>query len=181
MDAAMRSRAKTVNFGILYGMGAQRLAREQGIPVKEAAAFIQEYFAKLPGVKVYIDACVETGRSRGYVETLLGRRRYLPNLLSGHHGDRSAAERMALNTPVQGSAADLIKRAMIRLHRRLAREHPDVHLLLQVHDELLLELPEAKAAEMAALVEDEMSSVFKLAVPLKVDAGWGKTWYDAHA
>ncbi len=180
VDPGMRTRAKTVNFGVLYGMGAQRLAREQGIPVKEASAFIADYFAKLPGVKAYIDQCVETARSRGYAETLLGRRRYLPGLQSGHHGDRAAAERMAVNTPVQGSAADLIKRAMVRLHARLANEHPEAVILLQVHDELVLELPEEALDAVTAVVAEEMGSVARLAVPLVVDSGAGRTWYEAH-
>ncbi len=180
VDREMRDRAKTINFGILYGMGAQRLAREQGIAVKEASAFIASYFEKLPGVKTYVEGCVGTARSRGYAETILGRRRYLPNLQSKHHGDRSSAERMAVNTPVQGSAADLIKRAMVSLHARLKSEFPDVRLLLQVHDELVFELPSAQAEAVAELVNHEMASVFELAVPLTVDQGWGRTWYDAH-
>ena len=181
VDRDMRDRAKTINFGILYGMGAQRLAREQGITVKEASAFIASYFEKLPGVKAYVEGCIGTARSRGYAETILGRRRYLPKLQSKHHGDRSSAERMAVNTPVQGSAADLIKRAMVSLHARLKREEPDVQLLLQVHDELVFELPSAKAEAVAELVSEEMASVLELAVPLTVDEGWGRTWYDAHS
>ncbi len=181
VDPAMRARAKVVNFGVLYGMGAQRLAREQGIPVAEATRFIAEYFAKLPGVKAFIDRCVTEARGRGYAETLLGRRRYLPDLASTRPQLRAAAERMAVNTPVQGSAADLMKLAMVRVHARLAAEAPRARLLLQVHDELVLEVPAESLAAVRAAVVEEMASVLELLVPLKVDTGAGRDWYEAHA
>jgi DNA polymerase I len=181
VDPAMRARAKVVNFGVLYGMGAQRLAREQGISVKEATRFIAEYFEKLPGVKAFIDRCVAEARRRGYAETLLGRRRYLPDLASARPQLRAAAERMAVNTPVQGSAADLMKLAMVRVHARLAREHPRARLLLQVHDELVLEVSAASLEAVTAIVAAEMSSVLELLVPLRVDTGAGRDWYEAHA
>jgi len=181
VDAGMRARAKVVNFGVLYGMGAQRLAREQGIPVAEASRFIAEYFAKLPGVKAFIDRCVVAARRRGYAETLLGRRRYLPDLASIRPQLRAAAERMAVNTPVQGSAADLIKLAMVRVHTRLASEQPQARLLLQVHDELVLEVPEKSLAKVRDIVAGEMAGVLELQVPLKVDTGAGRDWYEAHA
>ncbi len=181
VDPAMRARAKVVNFGVLYGMGAQRLAREQGIPVAEASRFIAEYFAKLPGVKAFIDRCVSDARACGYARTLLDRRRYLPDLTSARPQLRAAAERMAVNTPVQGSAADLIKLAMVRLHARLAREHPAARLLLQVHDELVLEVPERELEAVRELVVAEMEAVLELRVPLQVDTGAGGNWCDAHA
>lgn len=181
VDGAMRARAKTVNFGVLYGMGAQRLGRALGIAVKEAARFIEEYYAKLPGVKRYLDESVARARQRGYAETILGRRRPLPNLHSVHPRDRAAAERMAINTPVQGSAADLIKMAMIRLSALLAKRHPRTRLLLQVHDELILEVPHGEVTAVAELVRAEMSGVRELRVPLLVDTGVGRNWYEAHA
>lgn len=180
VDPQMRSRAKVVNFGILYGMGAQRLSREQGIPVKEASRFIAEYFEKLPGVKVYIDRCVSEARSRGYAETILGRRRYLPDLQSQRHQVRAGAERMAVNTPVQGSAADLIKLAMVRLQQRLEQDHTDVRLLIQVHDELVFEVPDDEVEALARLVAGEMAAVMSLRVPLGVETGSGKNWCAAH-
>jgi DNA polymerase I len=177
----MRGRAKTINFGVLYGMGAPRLARELGIGQKEAAGFIAEYFARLPGVKTYVEACLERARRLGYAETLLGRRRRLPDLASRHGRERAAAERMALNTTVQGTSADLIKVAMVRLHAALARAHPQARLLLQVHDELLLEVPEAEVTAVTAVVRREMESVLELRVPLRAGTGSGRTWFDAHA
>ena len=181
VDPAMRARAKVVNFGVLYGMGAQRLAREQGIAVKEASRFIAEYFEKLPGVKAYVDRCVAEARSRGYARTILGRRRYLPDLRSSRHQARAAAERMAVNTPVQGSAADLIKVAMVRLHARLGASRSRTRLLLQVHDELVFEVPAGEVDALTRDVQREMSSVLELEVPLVVATGAGRTWYDAHA
>jgi DNA polymerase-1 len=162
-------------------MGPQRLAREQGITVKEATGFIAEYFEKLPGVKSFIDQCIAEARSRGYAETLLGRRRYLPDLSAQRHQARAAAERMAVNTPVQGSAADLIKLAMVRLGERLTADHPEVRLLIQVHDELVFEVPDDALDRVRALVEREMTSVMSLEVPLKVATGSGKNWFEAHA
>ncbi|MCK4305887.1 MAG: DNA polymerase I [Candidatus Eisenbacteria sp.] len=181
VDPAMRARAKVVNFGVLYGMGAQRLAREQGIAAKEASRFITEYFTRLPGVKRFIDRCVSEASSRGYAKTLMGRRRYLPDLQSGGHQARAAAQRMAVNTPVQGSAADLIKLAMVRLHEQLERSHPDVRLLIQVHDELIFEIPDREVEAVRELVVAEMTQVVSLQVPLRVGTGWGKNWYEAHA
>lgn len=177
----MRSRAKTINFGVIYGMGAARLAGELGISQKEAAGFIGDYFAKLPGVKAYIEACVGRARETGYAETLLGRRRYLPDLASTHPRDRAAAERMALNATLQGTAADLIKVAMVRLQAVLEREHPGARLLLQVHDELLLEVPAGATEAVMASVRREMGAALTLRVPIVVDLGQGRTWFDAHA
>jgi DNA polymerase I len=176
----MRGQAKTVNFGVIYGMGAQRLARQLKISVKEASKFIQDYFEKLPGVKQYIDESIASAREKGYAETLLGRRRYLPDLLAQRHMERAQAERMALNTPVQGSAADLIKLAMLRVAKRIETTDCDVKLLLQVHDELVVEVPENEAEAVSQWISQEMIDVFDLTVPLKVDTGCGRTWYEAH-
>jgi DNA polymerase-1 len=177
----MRGRAKTINFGVIYGMGAQRLAGGLGISPKDAAGFIADYFAKLPGVQAYVNACVTRAREVGYAETLLGRRRYLPDLDSAHPRDRATAERVALNATLQGTAADLIKVAMVRLHAALGRDHPGARLLLQVHDELLLEVPENEVAAVGERARREMVAAIELRVPLKVDLGSGRTWFQAHA
>ncbi|MFH1144453.1 MAG: DNA polymerase I [Candidatus Eisenbacteria bacterium] len=175
-----RGRAKTINFGVIYGMGAVRLAAELGIPQREAAAFIESYFAALPGMKSYMEGCVDAARRSGYAQTLLGRRRYLPDLGADHPRQRAAAERMALNATVQGSAADLIKIAMIRMHERLRAGHPGTRMLLQVHDELLFEAPAADAAEIAREIRVQMETVMELRVPLQVHIGTGGTWLEAH-
>ena len=177
----MRSRAKVVNFGLLYGMGPRRLSSEQGISIKEASAFIADYFEKLPGVKGYMERVVAEARSKGYAETLLGRRRYLPDLQSGRHQARAAAERMAVNTQIQGSAADLIKLAMVRAEEELARAHPQARLLLQVHDELLLEVPAPEVASAGRILGQAMTGIAQLRVPLAVETGSGRTWFEAHA
>ncbi len=176
-----RNQAKTVNFGVIYGMGAQRLARQLRIPVPQASGFIADYFTKLPGVKAYMENSVEQARTSGFAQTIRGRRRYLPDLHSPRRLERSTAERMAVNTPVQGSAADLIKLAMLRVTGKIARENLDALLLLQVHDELVFEVPEKQVDELSALIEEEMVSVLPLLVPLKVATGVGPTWYEAHA
>jgi DNA polymerase-1 len=180
VTAQMRGRAKTVNFGIIYGMGAPRLAAQLGIPIKEAGEFIRAYFEKLPGMKQYVDGCIARARELGYAQTLLGRRRYLPALALAPGRDRAAAERMALNTTIQGSAADLIKAAMVRLHARLCERHPAAHLLLQVHDELVLELPVCDLDAVTRVVRETMESVVTLRAPLRVDCGHGASWYEAH-
>jgi DNA polymerase I len=177
----MRGRAKTVNFGLIYGMGAPRLAAQLGIPVKEAGEFIRAYFEKLPGMKRYVESCIARARECGYAETLFGRRRYLPALALGPGRERAAAERMALNTTIQGSAADLIKAAMVRLHARLGARHASAHMLLQVHDELVLEVPEGELEAVTRIVRETMESVMTLRAPLRVDCGHGANWYEAHA
>jgi DNA polymerase I len=180
VTAQMRGRAKTVNFGLIYGMGAPRLAVQLGIPVKEAGEFIRAYFEKLPGMKRYVEGCIARARELGYAETLLGRRRYLPALALGPGRERAAAERMALNTTIQGSAADLIKAAMVRLHARLEEHHPSAHMLLQVHDELVLEVAASELEAVTRVVRETMESVMTLRAPLRVDCGHGANWYEAH-
>ena len=177
---AMRRDAKTINFGILYGMGAFRLAKAIDVPQKEAARFIEAYFARYPTVRAYLDACVAEARATGFVTTLLGRRRPLPEVHATHRMVRANAERMATNTPLQGSAADIIKVAMIRLRDRLATEGLAARLLLQVHDELVLEVPEAEVERTRALVVEVMATAAKLSVPLLVDIHAGATWDEAH-
>jgi DNA polymerase I len=174
----MRRRAKAVNFGVVYGISAFGLARNLGISNAEAARFIDEYFTQYPGIKHWLDDTMERARESGYVVTLLNRRRYVPDINSGNANVRNAGERVAINTPVQGSAADIIKLAMIRLDDVLRNEVPQ--LLLQVHDELVVEAPESAAEEVAAQMQEIMENIFPLDVPLKVDVGIGKNWAEIH-
>jgi DNA polymerase-1 len=180
VTAEQRARAKTINFGVIYGMGPTRLARENDISLEEARRFIEAYFATYPGVFQYTVGSVARARDQGYVTTLLGRRRYLPELFSDNQGMRVAAENMAINTPVQGSSADLIKLAMINIRERLRREHLGTQMLLQVHDELVFEVPVAELAVVKPLVVEEMEHAIQLDVPIKVDAGAGRNWFEAH-
>jgi DNA polymerase-1 len=175
-----RARAKTINFGVIYGMGPQRLAREIDISLEEARQFIEAYFATYPGVHRYTVDTLRQAREQGYVRTILGRRRYLPELFSDHPGVRVAAENMAINTPVQGSSADLIKLAMVNIRQRLRREGCRAQMLLQVHDELVFEVPVAELDAVKGLVVEEMERAIELAVPIKVDVGVGCNWYEAH-
>jgi DNA polymerase-1 len=175
----LRARAKVVNFGVLYGMGARSLAQQMGLELKEAKEFIDGYFTAFAGVRRYLDATLEQARERGWVATLLGRRRYLPELRSGHGAERAFAERVAVNTPIQGSAADLVKLAMLCVHRALEKRTGS-RLLLQVHDELLLECPQGEAEAVAGVVRREMEGCYPLHVPLTVSIGTGPTWFDVH-
>ncbi len=181
VDSTIRARAKTVNFGVLYGMGPVRLSREMGIPLKEARMFIDQYFAKMPGVRSYLEEGLEAARRDGFVSTILGRRRYLPALRSEDARVRAQAERIAANTPIQGSAADLIKAAMIRVDRLLAERRLATRLILQVHDELLFEGPREELESVVALVRRAMETAVEIAVPLRVDVGSGASWDEAHA
>ncbi|MFH1059070.1 MAG: DNA polymerase I [Pseudomonadota bacterium] len=176
----MRRRAKTVNFGVLYGMSAFRLAREQKISRGEAQDIIERYLGRYQGIARFQQANLAAARNRGYVTTLLGRRRFLPAINSAERIPREAAERMALNTPIQGTAADIIKLAMLKVDQMLAAEFPAALMILQVHDELVFECPEAKIKEFAARVKAVMEGVVKLRVGLVVDVGWGKSWAQAH-
>ncbi|MCL6517649.1 DNA polymerase I [Alicyclobacillus sp.] len=176
---AQRRQAKAVNFGIVYGISDYGLSQNLNIPRKQAAAFIEEYFRKFPGVARYMKEIVETARQQGYVTTLLNRRRYLPDIRSRNFNQRSFAERTAMNTPIQGSAADIIKLAMVRIDRALADSGLQARMLLQVHDELIFECPESEAQALAELVQENMENALALNVPLKVDIHTGKTWYDA--
>jgi DNA polymerase-1 len=180
LDPELRSRAKVVNFGILYGMGARSLSQQMGIGLAEAQEFIAGYFRVYARVREFLDATVEEARRRGFVSTLLGRRLYLPELSSTNGQRRSFAERVAINAPIQGSAADLMKLAMIRVHRALKQRMPSARLLLQVHDELLLESPAAEVEAVSELVRTEMVGCFPLEVPLEVSVGTGPTWFDVH-
>ncbi|MBI3092468.1 MAG: DNA polymerase I [Candidatus Tectomicrobia bacterium] len=180
VNEEMRRRAKTVNFGIIYGLSPFGLARSLGIEVGDARRFIDLYFARYEGVKGYLDGIVATAHRQGYVTTLLRRRRYLPDLQSKNRTAQQAAERTAINTPIQGSAADIIKLAMLAVHRRLRRDGLRARMLLQVHDELLFEVPEAELPALTNLVRAEMEGATQLVVPLKVELGHGPSWYEAH-
>ncbi len=180
VTSQMRSRAKAINFGVIYGMGARALARRISVSVREAAAFIDAYFRMYPGVRDYVTATREAARRDGFVTTMSGRRRPLPDLVSDDPRRRSLAERMAVNTPIQGAAADLIKQAMLRVDGELRRGGSRALLLLQVHDELLLEVPRDELADVSAVVRDAMEQVAALAVPLVVDVHDGADWAAAH-
>jgi DNA polymerase-1 len=176
----MRSQAKAINFGLLYGMGPARLARETGLSVPEARDFVDRYFASFPAVKGWIERTLSAARKDGYVETILGRRRRFPEINSEDPRVRVFAENAAVNTPVQGSAADIIKRAMIHLERDLATSSLAAQLLLQVHDELVFEVPVAQLEETIPFVLQRMEHAVPLKVPLKVDVGHGANWLEAH-
>ncbi|MBE3556578.1 MAG: DNA polymerase I [Firmicutes bacterium] len=175
----MRRHAKTVNFGIVYGISDYGLSERLGISRKEAASFIAAYFERFSGVKAYLDHAVEMAREKGYVTTLLNRRRYLPEIRSSNYNARSFAERTAMNTPIQGSAADIIKKAMIEVSRRLQQEQFQSRMLLQIHDELVFEFPKSEEEQLRGMVQEVMEHVFPLRVPLVVDIHVGDTWYDA--
>ena len=174
-----RRHAKAVNFGIVYGISEFSLAEDIGVSRWEAKAYIDSYLANYHGVREYMKNVVQEAREQGYTKTLYGRKRYIPELKSGNFNIRSGAERIALNTPIQGSAADLIKLAMIRVDRALRQNYPEAKLLLQVHDELIVECPEGIAADVAALVSREMEQVAQLSVPLQAEAKTGKSWFEA--
>ncbi len=175
-----RGRAKAINFGILYGMGPQRLSRDLKISMDEARAFLDAYFREFPGVRRYQEATVANARAEGYVMTLLGRRRAIPDIDSGDPPVRANAENMAMNTPLQGTAADLIKVAMIRIHERLGAGGFRARMILQVHDELLFEAPEAEIEILKPMVKREMEGALTLDVPVVVDVGVGRNWLEAH-
>ncbi len=174
----MRRRAKTVNFAVIYGMGANALAQQLGIEHEEAAEFIERYFSRLQGVRKYTEEIVQTAREQGFVSTLMGRKRSIPDITNSNRGVQAYAERAAVNTPIQGTAADIIKVAMIRLAARLAEECPQARMLLQVHDELVLEVSADEMAKVAALAKEVMEAAFELDVPLTVDVSVGENWRD---
>ncbi len=175
-----RRMAKAINFGIIYGMGPQKLSEELNIDIKLAKAYLEAYYERYPGVLRYRKETVEKARRDGYVTTLFNRRRYLPNIGSENKGLMSEAERAAINTPIQGTAADLIKKAMVNIRDRFRREGLGAKILLQVHDELLFEVPEGELEKTKKAVVEEMEGVYRLKVPLKVDVGYGRNWYEAH-
>jgi DNA polymerase-1 len=177
----MRSRAKTVNFGIMYGMGARGLAQSLEIDVTEAKEFIDDYFASYPGVRRFIDDTIERARRDKAVDTLLGRVRQLPDIDSGNRRAQAFAERTAVNTPIQGTAADIIKKAMVELDLRLRERGLEARMILQVHDELMLDVPESEIDEVKTVVRDAMENAVDIDVRLKVDMGVGSNWLEAHS
>ena len=175
----MRSKAKAVNFGIVYGIGAFSLSKDINVSVKEADKYIKEYLSHYSGIDRYLKSVVEQAKNDGYVTTMFGRRRYLPELTSSNHNLRAFGERVAKNMPIQGTAADIIKIAMIKVDERLKKEGLKARLILQVHDELIVEAPEDEALQAAQILSEEMQNAVKLKVPLPADSGIGKTWYNA--
>jgi len=180
VTAEMRRQAKTINFGIIYGMGAFGLAQRLRISNKMAKAAIERYFERYQGVRRFIDSTIETVRSLGYTQTLLGRKRAIPELQSRNYTVRQQGERLAINTPIQGTSADLIKKAMIDMDRALMEKKLKTVMMLQVHDELVFEVPLEELEEARSLIEKTMESVWELSVPIKVDMGWGGDWAKAH-
>ena len=174
----MRRAAKAVNFGIVYGISDYGLSQSLNITRKEAATFIDQYLNSFPGVKDYMDDIVREAKQTGYVTTILKRRRYLPDITSSNFNLRSFAERTAMNTPIQGSAADIIKKAMIDMAKRLKDENLQTKMLLQVHDELIFEAPKEEIAILEKIVPEVMEGAIKLIVPLKVEYAYGSSWYD---
>jgi DNA polymerase-1 len=178
MDKETRNRAKAVNFGIVYGISAFGLAAQLGIPQSEAKAYIDRYFARYQGVKAFIEKTLEATRREGSVRTMFGRKRPIPDIESRNPNQRGFAERTAINTPLQGTAADLIKLAMIALDRKFAERNLKSRMVLQVHDELIFEVPEEEKIEVGALVRAEMEGVVQLNVPLVADLAFGPNWRD---
>ena len=177
----MRRRAKVINFGILYGMSAFGLAKQLDVSRSEAKLFIQTYFEQFPTVQTFMDKTLEKARQQGYVETLMGHRMYVPDINSSNGMRKAYAERTAVNAPLQGSAADIIKVAMIALHKRLKTEAPEANMILQVHDELIIECPISQTDTVSKIMRETMESAAKLRVPLTVDIGTGKSWFEAHS
>jgi len=180
VSGEQRRIAKTINFGVMYGMSAFRLSNELSISRSDAQAFINTYFTTYKGIRSFIDTTIQETERTGYSQTILGRRRYIPTINSRNKTEKAAAERIAINTPIQGSAADIVKLAMIRLDRALRKRGSPAQMLLQVHDELILECPEAQAEETAGLVKEEMEQAIVLRVPLRVSVETGKRWGDFH-
>ena len=179
VTSLQRRHAKAVNFGIVYGISEFSLSDDIGVSRYEAKEYIESYLAKYSGVREYMKRVVADARQQGYTTTMYGRRRYIPELSSSNYNIRQGAERIALNTPIQGTAADLIKLAMLRVHQMLAEKYPQAKLLLQVHDELIVECPADLAPEVAKMVSTEMAQIAQLKVPLIAEAKWGNSWYEA--
>ena len=172
-----RSHAKAINFGLIYGKQAFSLGKELGIGRQQAQNYIDMYFARYPKVQAYMEGIVEEAKEKGYVTTLFGRRRNIPEIQSRNGMIRKSGERIALNTPIQGTAADIMKMAMIHVYHRLQKESFRSHLILQIHDELIIDAPKDEADDVLALLIEEMENTVQLAVPLVVDAHQGDSWY----
>jgi DNA polymerase-1 len=174
----MRSSAKAVNFGIVYGIGDFSLAKDIGVSRKEARSYIDGYLDKYQGVRAYMKEIVDSAKQNGYVTTLFGRRRYLPELNAGNFNVRAYGERLALNTPIQGSAADIIKIAMVNVFNELSNRHLKSKLILQVHDELIIDTAKEEIKEVAQILKKGMEEAVKLKVPLEVEVKQGNNWYE---
>lgn len=179
-DSDLRRKAKAVNFGIVYGIGAFSLAKDIGTTVGQAKQYIDDYLAHFSGVKAYMETITKSAEADGYAVTMFGRRRFIPEILSTNKTVKALGKRIAMNTPIQGTAADIIKISMVRVYNRLKMELPEAKLILQVHDELIVEAPEAVSQQALRILREEMQNAVKLAVPIPVDAKIGKTWYEVH-
>ena len=180
VSTEQRRHAKAVNFGLIYGMSAFGLGKQLGIERHQAQTYINQYFDEYPGVKVYMDNTRELAREQGYVETLFGRRLYLPDINAANHQRRQYAERTAINAPMQGTAADIIKRAMISVDQWIQQTSPELKLIMQVHDELVFEIKESDLDKSAAEISQRMQQAAVLSIPLIVDYGMGDNWDEAH-
>jgi len=178
VDDKMRYAAKRINFGIVYGMGAFSLAKDLNVPINEAQIFIDKYFLRYPKVREFLDREIQKTRDLGYVSTLFGRRRYLPDINNRNMGLRQFAERQAINAPMQGTAADIIKIAMVKVSRRLSKEKLSSTMIMTVHDELVFDVPEAEVKTMVSLVRQEMEGAIDLKVPMKVSVKLGANWLE---
>ena len=175
----MRRTAKAVNFGIIYGIGAFSLGKDIGVSTKEAERYIKNYLDNFPGVSKYMNDTVEFAKANGYVKTEFGRRRYIPELSAANKNVQAFGKRAAMNAPIQGTAADVIKIAMVKVYKRLKKELPDARLILQVHDELIIEAYEKDAKAAAHILQEEMENAVSFAVPMSADVNEGRSWYDA--
>ena len=180
VSADQRRTAKTVNFGIMYGMSSFGLSQRLHCAPQEAKKIIDDYFSTVPSIRGFIDRTLAGARENGYVETMFGRRRYIPDLRSNNANVRALAERNAVNAPIQGTAADIIKLAMNHVDRRLREDGLQSRMVLQIHDELLLEVPEGEIGAVRSLLVEEMENVISLSVPLTVECNYGKNWLEAH-
>ncbi|HEY4800000.1 MAG TPA: DNA polymerase, partial [Bacteroidia bacterium] len=180
VTADMRRNAKMVNFGIIYGISAFGLAQRLNIPRTEAKGIIDSYFEKYPRIKTYMDESIASAKEKGFVETVLGRRRYLRDINSGNHTVRSFAERNAINAPIQGSAADMIKVAMINIHKEFQKKNFRSKMILQVHDELVFDVHKEEVEIIRPIIEEKMKHAIKLIVPIEVEIGTGSNWLSAH-
>src|SRR5580704_798728 len=180
VTAEMRRKAKMVNFGIAYGISAFGLAQRLAIPRKEAASIIDQYFAQYPGIALYMRDTIAFAQKNGYVETVTGRRRYIRDIRSANASVRGAAERNAINAPIQGSAADMIKLAMIHVHGELVARKLKTRMLLQVHDELVFDVPRSEEKTVRPLIEEKMKNAIPLEAPIVVEIGSGENWLEAH-
>ena len=180
VTSEMRRKAKMVNYGIAYSISSFGLAQRLGIPRKEGATIIEQYFAKFPGIRKFMNDTIQLAREHGYVQTVTGRRRYIRDIRSANATIRNAAERNAINAPIQGTAADMIKIAMVQIHRELEKRRLKTRMLLQVHDELVFDVYRPEQSEVLPVIEEKMKTAIALEVPIVVELGTGRNWLEAH-